>query len=59
MTRPHVKALSEKKKLQQTQECEFLIGVRCGVFVSMQLIKSGSTDMENFEAEVLSRVREK
>jgi hypothetical protein len=58
MKRPRIKPLT-KKQLQQTKEAEFLLGVRCGANAAKHLIKSGWTDMEKFEAEVLSRVRGK
>jgi len=57
MKRPEIQILTEKQQIQQTKEAEFLLGVQCGAHVSKQLIQSGWTDMEKFEAEVLRRIR--
>ncbi len=50
-------ALKKKQQLQQAKEFGFLLGVQCGAKVSKELIKSGWTNMEKMEAEVLARVR--
>ena len=57
MKRPEIEILTEKQQIQQAKELEFLLGVQCGAYVSKQLIQSGWTDMEKFEAEVLRRIR--
>ena len=57
MKRPEVQILTEKQQIQQAKEVEFLLGVQCGAHVSKQLIQSGWTDMEKFDAEVLRRIR--
>jgi hypothetical protein len=57
MKRPELQILT-KKQLQQARESEeFLLGVQCGANAARQLIKSGWTDMETFEREILRRVR--
>jgi hypothetical protein len=58
MKAPQVRTFS-KKQLQQLRESEFVLGVMCGAYVAKQLILSGWTDMEKFEAEVLHRLRGK
>jgi hypothetical protein len=57
--RPPAQTRTKKQQLQQAKKSGFLLGVQCGANAAKHLIKSGWTDMEKFEAEVLSRVRGK
>lgn len=59
MKRPQRQTLTQEQKVQQAKESEFRLGVQCGAYVAKHLIESGWTDMEKFEAEVLSRLRGK
>jgi len=55
--KPSILAAKHDRQLQQTKESAFLMGVRCGAKVSAELMKSGWTDLEKLEAEVLRRVQ--
>jgi hypothetical protein len=57
MKRPRVQPLTKKQRIQQAKERGFILGVRCGASVSKELIKSGWTNLEKLEGEVLSRVQ--
>jgi hypothetical protein len=56
MKRPQVQPLTKKQKLEQAKNHTFLLGVRCGVIASTELIKSGWKDFDKLEAEVVSRI---
>ncbi|HVF70062.1 MAG TPA: hypothetical protein VM940_00455 [Chthoniobacterales bacterium] len=56
MKRPQVKRGTRKQQPLQMKEPHFLMGVHCGANVSMHLLKSGWTDLDKLEAEVVSRV---
>jgi hypothetical protein len=55
-TKPSITA-KHAKQLQKTKESAFLMGVRCGAKMSAELMKSGWTDAEKLEAEVLRRAQ--
>jgi hypothetical protein len=50
-------AFRKRRRLQQSKEAGFLLGVRCGANVSQALIKSAWTDLEKLPTEVFRRVR--